>query len=275
VLSGAVYLVLLLRRKLASVALMLRPPSVASLLPLLQGALAMLARQAVLNLSFISATRAAQLMDPTGVQAAAYSITNQMYSLGVVVMLAMQATGATIVPAAMSKEGTDRARAVADRLIMWSLCASVAFSGLQIALLGPLTNLFTTLPAVRDAVRQPAIISACIQSLNGPLFAGEGILMGVGGFGFLAGATALGVAVMVAGIQLTTRLGIGISGIWLSLAGFHVVQLTAVLLHHLRLGPLARRQPTPPPLVDCTDVPVVGEVCVVDEPATSAAGESE
>eukprot|EP00962_Isochrysis_galbana_P028606 scaffold9061_cov124-Isochrysis_galbana.AAC.1 len=36
-------------------------------------------------------------MDPTGVSAAAYAITNQMYSLGLVVMLAIQATGATLV----------------------------------------------------------------------------------------------------------------------------------------------------------------------------------
>ena len=92
VLSGGVYFWLLLRRKLATLALMMRPPSARSLLPLLQGGLAMLMRQAALNVAFISATRAAQLMDPSGVSAAAYSITNQMYSLGVVVMLALQAS---------------------------------------------------------------------------------------------------------------------------------------------------------------------------------------
>ena len=152
-----------------------------------------------------------------------------------------QATGATIVPAAMSKDGVDGGRAVADRLLVWSLFTSVALAAVQIALLSPLTSLFTTLPAVREAVRGPAIISAMVQSLNGPLFAGEGILMGVGGFGFLSGATAVGVAVMVAGIQLSTRLGGGISGIWLALAAFHVVQITAVVTHHLRIGPLARK----------------------------------
>ena len=40
----------------------------------------------------------------TGVSAAAYSITNQIYSLGVVVMLAMQGTGATLVPAALARK---------------------------------------------------------------------------------------------------------------------------------------------------------------------------
>ena len=42
-------------------------------------------------------------MDSTGVSAAAYAITNQLYSLGLVVMLALQATGATLVPNALAK----------------------------------------------------------------------------------------------------------------------------------------------------------------------------
>ncbi|KAL1524557.1 hypothetical protein AB1Y20_019448 [Prymnesium parvum] len=239
-LSGGVYLALLLRRKLASFALMLRPPRAASLLPLLQGALAILMRQAALNVAFVSATRTAQLMDPSGVAAAAYSITNQMYSLGLVVMLAIQSTGATIVPAAIAKDGVGGGRAVADRLLTWSLITSVVFAVMQVALLEPLTNLFTTIPAVREAVRKPAIISALVQSFNGPLFAGEGILMGVGGFGFLSAATASGVAVMVGCLKLSSWYGGGITGIWLSLGAFHVLQFGAVVFHHLRISPLAR-----------------------------------
>ena len=57
-------------------------------------------------------------MDSTGVSAAAYAITNQIYSLGLVVMLAIQATGATVVPAALAaggetgESGADSARQV-------------------------------------------------------------------------------------------------------------------------------------------------------------------
>ena len=43
-------------------------------------------------MAFIAATRMTQAMDSTGVSAAAYAITNQYYSLGLVVMLAMQAS---------------------------------------------------------------------------------------------------------------------------------------------------------------------------------------
>ena len=63
--------------------------------------------------------------------------------------------------------------------------------------------------------------------------------MGVGGFGFLAGLTSVGVAVMVAGLTLNGHVGGGLTGIWASLLAFHVVQLSGVIYHHLRLGPLA------------------------------------
>merc|ERR1712086_90994 len=100
----------------------------------------MLMRQAALNIAFVSATRMTQAMDSTGVSAAAYAITNQMYSLGLVIMLAMQATGATLVPVALStpeKEGggVGAARKVADRLITWSTLIAVFMAGAQVALL--------------------------------------------------------------------------------------------------------------------------------------------
>jgi Na+-driven multidrug efflux pump len=64
--SGLVYLRLLLRRKLVTPSLLLRPPSLKSLMPLLQGGASMLGRQLAINVGLISAARRAQTMDPTG-----------------------------------------------------------------------------------------------------------------------------------------------------------------------------------------------------------------
>ena len=80
--SSLIYLRLLIRRKLISWSKLLKPPSIKSLLPLIQGGLAMLLRQMTLNVAFVSAARRAQAMDPSGVSAAAYGITMQIYSLG-------------------------------------------------------------------------------------------------------------------------------------------------------------------------------------------------
>lgn len=260
---------------------MLKPPELSALLPLLRGGLSMLMRQLALNVAFVSATRMTQAMDTTGVSAAAYAITNQLYSLGLVAMLAVQATGATLVPSALAaggEKGRDDARRVADRLIGWSTLLACSLAALQAFATPFLTPCFSTLPEVRAAVARPAMASALVQLTNGPLFAGEGILMGVGGFGYLAGLTAVGVCVMLGGLAISSRLGLGVASVWYSLLGFHAVQLSGVIFHHLRLGPLARRpgEPSQPPAptaeVDCVELPVVGEVCVVNEAGRDGSG---
>ena len=63
--SSLIYLRLLFRRKLVEWKKLIRPPSFASLLPLVQGGFAMLFRQMTLNVAFVSAARRAQAMDPS------------------------------------------------------------------------------------------------------------------------------------------------------------------------------------------------------------------
>ena len=135
-----------------------------------------------------------------------------------------------------------------------------------------LTPIFTPLEEVRRAVARPAAVSALVQLSNGPLFAGEGIMMGVGAFKELAALTSVGIGVMVAGLTLSSRLGLGVASVWWSLLGFHLVQLTGTMLFHLRFGPLARsRKKTvdgaeSDASVECVGpLPAVGEVCVVEK----------
>ena len=87
------------------------------------GAAAMQVRQIALNAAFGAATRAAQAMDPSGVKAAAYSISQQLWMLAGVALFALQSSAAALVPAALGKgdkndddtDATDAARRVADR----------------------------------------------------------------------------------------------------------------------------------------------------------------
>ena len=87
---------------------------------------------------------------------------------------------------------------------------------------------------------------------------------------------------MVAGLTVSSRLGLGVSSVWFSLLAFHAVQLCGVMFHHLHLGPLARWKvedggresiegvpqaaagDTAPLTgsVECVELPVVGEVCI-------------
>ena len=236
--SGAVYLALLLQRKLVTWKRLVTPPSFQSLLPLLQGGLSVLGRQAALNVGILAAARRAQALDPTaGVAAAAYGIVMQMYSVGIVVHVAMQGTAAALVPATLAKDGTSAARHVADRLFIWNGLVGLALAVAQVAALPVLVPLFSTLPAVQDAVQAPAMWAALLHLLNGPVFAGEGVLLGLGSFRDLMLITAGGIATMM--LCLASPLARGLSGILQSFAVFTIVQAVAVVLHYLKWGPLS------------------------------------
>eukprot|EP00548_Thalassiothrix_antarctica_P013991 CAMPEP_0194167278 /NCGR_PEP_ID=MMETSP0154-20130528/2606_1 /TAXON_ID=1049557 /ORGANISM="Thalassiothrix antarctica, Strain L6-D1" /LENGTH=576 /DNA_ID=CAMNT_0038878139 /DNA_START=268 /DNA_END=1995 /DNA_ORIENTATION=+ len=222
--GGLTYLKLLLRRKLVRWSLLFRPPSLESLLPLLQGGAAMLLRQLAINVGFLVATRRAQLMDPTGVAGAAYGITMQMYSVGIILLVAMQSTAATLVPSTMaavaakkkkndndeqessnnketrsysSDDAMSEARAVGDRLLGWSSLVGLVVGGLNYALLPVLVPVFSTLPEVQKAVYAPSLIASLLHIMNGPVLAGEGILMGLGCYRGLAFVTTAWIAAMV------------------------------------------------------------------------------
>eukprot|EP00594_Rhizosolenia_setigera_P011058 CAMPEP_0178968670 /NCGR_PEP_ID=MMETSP0789-20121207/18397_1 /TAXON_ID=3005 /ORGANISM="Rhizosolenia setigera, Strain CCMP 1694" /LENGTH=472 /DNA_ID=CAMNT_0020654653 /DNA_START=271 /DNA_END=1689 /DNA_ORIENTATION=+ len=238
-LSGLIYLKLLLRRKLINWKRLVTPPSFKSLLPLLKSGLAMLARQFVLNTAFLVAARRSQAMDPTGVSAAAYGITMQIYSLGVVVHLAIQSTAATLVPSAMASDSISSARSVADRIFIWGSIIGLMLSIGSLTLTPLLVPFFSPLPEVREAIKMPALISSFIHLVNGLVFAGEGCMLGFGAYRALALITAIGVAIMVGCISIPF-IGGRLDGILLSLAAFNTFQGLAVLFYHLRIGPLRR-----------------------------------
>ena len=199
----------------------------------------MLLRQATLNLAFVSAARRAQVMDPSGVSAAAYGIVMQIYSLGVVAHLGIQGTAAALVPSSKAVGGDDAARAVADRIFVWGSILGAILAVAQWVALPMITPLFSPLEEVRQAVKGPAAISSFIHLVNGLVFAGEGVMLGLASFRDLAIITALGVAVMLG--SLASPLGKSLNGVLISLAAFNLVQGLAVTLHHVRFSPLRRR----------------------------------
>jgi len=236
--SALIYLRLLVRRKLVQWSRLFRPPSLNSLLPLIQGGLAMLMRQLILNVAFVSAARRAQILDPTGVSAAAYGITMQIYSLGVVMHLGIQGTAAALVPSARAMGGNDAARVVADRIFAWGTLLGIVLSCGQYFALPAITPAFSPLLEVQQAVKGPAAISSFIHLVNGLVFAGEGTMLGLGLFRDLACITSVSVAVMVA--CLASPLGGTLNGVLLSLAAFNLFQGLAVTWHHVRISPLRR-----------------------------------
>jgi len=236
--GGLIYLKLLLQRKLLKMSHLLKAPRWMDIKPLIQGGLAVLAHQALLNTAFVTATRRAQSMDPSGVSGAAYGIAMQIFGVGLVAHIAIETTAAALVSSAQVSSGKDSARNVANRIFSWSSLVGCLLAGIQVALLPKLIPMFSNLPEVQQAVKGPAIISAFIHILNGPVYAGEGTMLGLGRFKALASITALGVSTMVLGVL--SPIGNSINGILLSRAALSAVQAICCLVYHMRIGPLRR-----------------------------------
>jgi len=237
-LGGIIYIGLLIKKKLLNLVKILKPPSWSNLKPIIQGGMAMFVRNLTLNASFLVAARRAQAMDPTGVSAAAYGIVMQIYSVGVVCHLGIQSTAASLLPSTRASSGDVKARNVADKLFVWGSIVGIVLAIVQLALQPVLLPMFSTIKEVQEAVKVPALISSFMHLLNGPVFAGEGIMLGLGSFKALAICTAIGTGIMIT-ILLNPFLGSQLNGILLSIAAFQAFQAFAMILYHLKLGPLS------------------------------------
>ena len=240
--GGLVYLRLLIRKGLASVREIVRPPPLSSLIPLLQGGLTMLGRQLAINVGILSAARRAQCLDPTGVSGAAYGIVMQMYSIGIVMHVALQGTAAALVPSTLAKSGPDEARRVSDRMFSWSLIVGCLLGVTQMLALPSIVPLFSTIPEVQQAVYLPGLLISILHVINSPVFWGEGVMLGLSKLKELMLITACNICVMVG--CLSSPLGQRLDGILLSILAWSTSQAISVVVYYLRFSPLANPSKT-------------------------------
>ena len=168
--AGLTFLYMLSRAKLLRLRALLSIPRLRRLWPLLAAGGVLQLRNISLNLAFVYATRVAQMSDASGVQAAAYSISMQYWYMGGVILSALQATAATIVPSERARaqvtgsqdSGHAAASRAAHRLMRWGLAIGVALAAAQLLAL-PSLRLFSSVDAVRAAAMQPAVIASLMQ----------------------------------------------------------------------------------------------------------------
>jgi putative MATE family efflux protein len=250
VISAMIYLGLLRKRKLILWAKIFRPPSWASLEPLIKGGLALQLRNLSLNLTFLAVARVTQSIDQSGVAAAAHAMAIQTFQIGGIVLLALSTVAQIMVPNAMVERfdeasqttigGLKYAKATANRLMSWGFVLGCALGSLQILLL-PAMFKATPLQEVRNAAKLPAVIASVLQIINGLVFIGEGIMIGTGSFLQLSLST------------LTATLGclwalwyfpprVGLTGVWMGFIVFNLIRLVGVAIHQKINGPLSWRK---------------------------------
>mmetsp|Transcript_6881 Transcript_6881/g.16872 ORF Transcript_6881/g.16872 Transcript_6881/m.16872 type:complete len:556 (+) Transcript_6881:245-1912(+) len=249
IISALTFLGLLIKRKLVTVRKLFRPPSWATLEPLLRGGLALQLRSLALNFTFLAATRVTQSIDKSGVTAAAHAMAIQTFQVGGIVLLGLSTVSQIMIPTAMVERideatntkvgGLRYAKATANRLMSWGLLLGCLLGSLQILLI-PAMSKVTPLQEVRDAAKAPAIIASVLQIINGLVFIGEGIMIGTGSFMQLSLSTVVATMGCLWGFWYFPP-KYGLTGVWASYIVFNLIRLVSVGIHQKINGPLSWR----------------------------------
>jgi putative MATE family efflux protein len=156
---------------------------------------------------------------------AAHQIAFQLYVFLALVLDALAIAAQVLVGRALGAGDARAARAVAVRVILWSVVVGGAFALVLAALGDVIPGLFSTDPSVRERAREIWWIFVAMLPLNGAVFALDGILIGAGDTRFLMWGMLSAAAVYVPVALLALREGWGIEGVWWGLAGLIVVRL--------------------------------------------------
>lgn len=183
--SAATYLVLMAKRGLIKTNKLVKMPDIKKLMELVKGGLALQLRNVAFNLTFIMVTRITQSIDNTGVASAAHAMALQTFQVGGIFLLALSVVAQTVVPGALVEKydesqqrlvgGVAHARRIVKRLMSWGMILGGSLGSLQILLL-PFIMKSTPLQEVREAARLPAYLGSALQTINGLVFIGEGII---------------------------------------------------------------------------------------------------
>lgn len=211
------------------------------ILKLLVGGFTLQLRSLLIEIVFISFSRAAQQLDLSGVTAAAHAIAMQMWSMTCVIVYALGGVGSILIPSKAAANGGDLSsvKPVADRLIMWGLFIGIFLGCVQLCLI-PAAGLFSSIPAVQEAARIPILIGALLQFINGIVFIGEGIQQGTQDFGTLTRTVSLSFILTISTLQLFGKRSL--PGVWASLGTFYIGRLLGVLKYYFVDGPFSGKQ---------------------------------
>jgi Na+-driven multidrug efflux pump len=127
---------------------------------------------------------------------------------------------------------TEETRAVTRRMVQWGVGSGVV-TGLLLAAGSPLLGrLFTTDPAVRDALVPVLVVAALAQPIAGVVFVLDGVLIGAGDGRYLARGGLVTLVVYAPVVLLVA--GGGLVAVWVSFAFLFMGARLVVLVHRAR-----------------------------------------
>ena len=156
---------------------------------------------------------------------AAHQIAFQLFIFLALVLDALAIAAQIMVGRMLGAGDAAGARAVAGRMIAWSVALGGVFGVVLLALGDVIPRAFTSDPVVIARAHEIWWLFAALMPVNGAVFALDGILIGAGDTRFLMWGTLAAAAVYVPVALLALHEGWGIAGVWWGLAGLIAMRL--------------------------------------------------
>ncbi|MEV7397922.1 MATE family efflux transporter [Aeromicrobium sp. NPDC092404] len=222
---GAVWLVTVLVRRAGRAKAPTRPRT-GEIIEAARVGVPLLVRTATLRASLLLATVVAAGLGDVPLaanQVAAAIVTFLAFGLDAIAIAGQTLTGRTL--GAGDAAGT---RALTNRMIGWGVVTGVAAAVLLAAGAPWLPQLFSSDPAVQDALVPALLVVAAIQPLSGVVFVLDGVLIGAGDGRYLAWAGLLVLAVYAPLVLAVGWTDAGFTWLWVAYGGFMAARLVTL-----------------------------------------------
>lgn len=175
----------------------------------------------------IATAVAARLGD---IDIAAHQVVLSLWSLLAFALDAIAIAGQAIIGRYLGAGDTAGARAACRRMVRWGIVSGVVLGALVVAGRSAFIPLFTSDPAVRDALLPALLVVAVGQPVAGVVFVLDGVLMGAGDGPYLARAMLVVLAVFAPVALLVPALGGGLTALWWAMTLMMTARLVSLWL---------------------------------------------
>ncbi|MFD8995221.1 MATE family efflux transporter [Streptomyces abikoensis] len=172
----------------------------------------LLVRTLSLRAILMIATAVAARLGDTDI--AAHQVVLSLWNLLAFALDAIAIAGQAIIGRYLGAGDTAGARAACRRMVQWGIASGVVLGALVVAGRHAFVPLFTSDPAVRDALLPALLVVAVGQPVAGVVFVLDGVLMGAGDGPYLARAMLVVLAVFAPAALLVPGLGGGLTALW-------------------------------------------------------------
>ncbi|MEU5158505.1 MATE family efflux transporter [Streptomyces sp. NPDC020875] len=159
---------------------------------------------------------------------AAHQIALALWNLMAFALDAIAIAGQAIIGRYLGAGDTEGARDACRRMVHWGIASGVIL-GVLLVVTSPLfLPLFSSDPAVHDALLPALLVVALAQPIAGVVYVLDGVLMGAGDGPYLAGAMLVTLALFAPVALLVPALGGGLTALWWTMTLMMTVRLATL-----------------------------------------------